>query len=383
MKVLKLNEYRNFDIISAGIILYRFNPDIEFFLVKPGGPFYAGRDRSYGMPKGEVDPGEENDILGSAIRELKEETGIKLNKNMPFINVGYTIEEYLNKKIYAFALEYKDEIKLKSISLTKHYDGKKVTFPEIEEGKWFKYNDAIKNIRPAQQIFIERLDKLGNKNESFNHPFEDWVSHYSLKFYTKVNLLNVAKEVCRKLNYDEPEYLGQGGYGVSFNIGDDIVLKLTSDEEEAQNAFFLLAKETEHIIEYYDVYKLVNDDIQNPIYALFMEFILPLTDEDVKMIKDIKEITGLWTNDMLKLLKDNEKELWYWAEHHNHHATAKSIVEGLFGIAEDCETYDISTFDVKAANMGWSGDGELIYFDVGATTLRDYKLLPKLKINLK
>ncbi len=63
---------------SAGLLLYRITEKSpEFFLVHPGGPFWAKKDlNSWSIPKGEFSEGEE--VLAAARREFSEETGITL-----------------------------------------------------------------------------------------------------------------------------------------------------------------------------------------------------------------------------------------------------------------------------------------------------------------
>src|SRR5688572_13749217 len=60
---------------SAGILMYRFRQEqLEFFLVHPGGPFWANKDAgAWSIPKGEFE--ETEDPLQAAIREFGEETG--------------------------------------------------------------------------------------------------------------------------------------------------------------------------------------------------------------------------------------------------------------------------------------------------------------------
>src|SRR6185436_9300753 len=62
--------------VSAGLVLYRKRDgQLEVFLAHPGGPFFARKDEGHWtIPKGEVESGE--DMLATAIRELKEETGL-------------------------------------------------------------------------------------------------------------------------------------------------------------------------------------------------------------------------------------------------------------------------------------------------------------------
>src|SRR6185503_6745846 len=62
--------------ISAGLLMYRRRGDaLEVFLVHPGGPFFANKDKGvWSIPKGEVESGEDRKEV--AMRELQEETGI-------------------------------------------------------------------------------------------------------------------------------------------------------------------------------------------------------------------------------------------------------------------------------------------------------------------
>src|SRR6202012_4411774 len=61
--------------LSAGILLYRRRgTDLEFFLVHPGGPFWAKKDDGvWSIPKGEYASDEA--ALEAARREFLEETG--------------------------------------------------------------------------------------------------------------------------------------------------------------------------------------------------------------------------------------------------------------------------------------------------------------------
>ena len=60
---------------SAGILVYkRSEGELRVFLVHPGGPFWAKKDRgAWSIPKGELSEDEEG--LAAARREFREETG--------------------------------------------------------------------------------------------------------------------------------------------------------------------------------------------------------------------------------------------------------------------------------------------------------------------
>ena len=71
---------------SAGLLLYRKHKDeVEVFLVHPGGPFWAKKDRgAWTIPKGEYDADEEP--LAVAQREFQEETGFVVSGR--FVELG-------------------------------------------------------------------------------------------------------------------------------------------------------------------------------------------------------------------------------------------------------------------------------------------------------
>ncbi len=88
---------------SAGILVFRKKRILELFLVHPGGPFWEKKDNnSWSIPKGEIK--ENEDILETALREFKEETGVDLYKDKE--KIFYLGEFKSNYKIlYVFAIE--------------------------------------------------------------------------------------------------------------------------------------------------------------------------------------------------------------------------------------------------------------------------------------
>src|SRR6476661_8829908 len=86
---------------SAGILLYRLLTEPEFFLVHPGGPFFAKKDMgAWTIPKGEFTQPETP--LEAALREFKEETGLELtSKGIELAPV----KQKSGKIVYAWAIE--------------------------------------------------------------------------------------------------------------------------------------------------------------------------------------------------------------------------------------------------------------------------------------
>ena len=146
---------------SAGILLFRRkDQQVEFFLVHPGGPFFAKKDLGFWtVPKGELN--EDEEALTAAIREFKEETGESLTGDflelIPVVQKG-------GKKVFCWAVEG-DLDPSTIISNTFEIEwpprsGKKQSFAEVDKAEWFAYSDAVKYVNEKQ---IALLDELKSK----------------------------------------------------------------------------------------------------------------------------------------------------------------------------------------------------------------------------
>lgn len=151
---------------SAGILLYRISQaGPEVLLIHPGGPFWRKKDAgAWSIPKGEFDEGE--DPLHAAIRELHEETGIRVTgkDHIPLAPVT----QKAGKHIYAFAIQGDaDPGKIKSNSFEMGWpprSGRKQVFPEVDKAGWFTIAQAKEKINPAQAVLLDELvRKLSRK----------------------------------------------------------------------------------------------------------------------------------------------------------------------------------------------------------------------------
>jgi predicted NUDIX family NTP pyrophosphohydrolase len=145
---------------SAGLLLYRFRDNLpDFFLVHPGGPFWAKKDRgAWSIPKGEFE--EDENPLDAAIREMKEETGIQVSGTFIELN---PVKQKSGKIIYAWALEMDlDPAQITSNSFELEWppkSGKKKSFPEIDKAAWFSFDEAKMKINEGQIPLIAALKK--------------------------------------------------------------------------------------------------------------------------------------------------------------------------------------------------------------------------------
>jgi predicted NUDIX family NTP pyrophosphohydrolase len=144
--------------ISAGLLMFRHTKQSpEFFLVHPGGPYFKNKDLGYWtIPKGEV-IAEEN-LLETAQREFFEETGIK--PSAPYIELGL-VKQKGGKVVHAWAFEKdcKEPIQCNSFTLEwPPKSGTLVSFPEVDKGLYFGFEEALIKINQAQSEFILRLN---------------------------------------------------------------------------------------------------------------------------------------------------------------------------------------------------------------------------------
>ena len=148
---------------SAGILLFRRKPELEFLLVHPGGPLWARKDvGAWTIPKGELDG---QDPLQAAIREFAEETGDEVSGD--FIPLT-TIKQASGKEVLAWAVEGDLEAaSIKSNTFEMEWppkSGRKKSFPEIDRAEWFTFETADAKINPAQTALLRELKDLLRKN---------------------------------------------------------------------------------------------------------------------------------------------------------------------------------------------------------------------------
>ena len=148
--------------IAAGLLMFRKQKDeLEFFLVHPGGPFFAKKTEGvWSIPKGL--PEEDEEILTTAQREFYEETGI--SPSAPFYPLG-NIKLKSGKIIHAWCFEgdwhSKHGLVSNTFSLEWPPSSKKfVDFPEVDRAEWMTYDQAAKMIHPNQLPFLERAIEL-------------------------------------------------------------------------------------------------------------------------------------------------------------------------------------------------------------------------------
>jgi predicted NUDIX family NTP pyrophosphohydrolase len=146
---------------SAGILLFRRTaPETQFFLVHPGGPFFAKKNAgAWTIPKGEIIPPE--DPLETAVREFEEETGMR--PDGPFIPLDAIVQKG-GKQVLCWAVEADlnpEDVVSNTFELEwPPRSDRRVSFPEIDQSGWFSLREAKQLINEQQIPLLGRLLEL-------------------------------------------------------------------------------------------------------------------------------------------------------------------------------------------------------------------------------
>ena len=146
---------------SAGMLLYRFAPagGLEVWLAHMGGPFWAGKDdRAWTIPKGLIDPGE--DDLAGALREFQEEIGTAAPAD-DYLALG-DFRQASGKVVVAFAGRAPDFAPERIASNTFELEwpprsGRLREFPEIDDARWFELETARAKVTKGQVAILDAL----------------------------------------------------------------------------------------------------------------------------------------------------------------------------------------------------------------------------------
>jgi len=144
---------------SAGVLLFREQDGVrQVLLIKPGGPFWRGKDAGAWMiPKGMVEPGEAP--AEAALREFEEETGTKLDA-IPFPLAK--VRQAGGKLVEAFAIEGDlDPATIKSSEFEVEWpprSGRRQRFPEVVAARWMSLSEARALMLPSQLPLLDALE---------------------------------------------------------------------------------------------------------------------------------------------------------------------------------------------------------------------------------
>jgi predicted NUDIX family NTP pyrophosphohydrolase len=143
---------------SAGILLFRRQPDLQVLIGHLGGPLWSQRDAAaWSIPKGEYGPDETP--LDAARREFTEELGLPVPAT-EFLELG-VVRQSGGKQVTAFAVESDLDLNLVVLGTFELEwppgSGQIQRYPELDRLAWFAPEEARDRLIAAQREFLDRL----------------------------------------------------------------------------------------------------------------------------------------------------------------------------------------------------------------------------------
>lgn len=145
---------------SAGILLFQHDDEgLRVWLGHMGGPFWRRRPRAWGVPKGLVEPGE--DERDAAFREFAEEIG-RPAPPADYVRLG-EFRQSSGKVVIVLAGEADfavAEVRSNTFSLEwPRGSGVVREYPEIDDARWFPLGEAREVIVAGQLPVLSALER--------------------------------------------------------------------------------------------------------------------------------------------------------------------------------------------------------------------------------
>jgi len=147
---------------SAGILLYRLDPEPKVLIAHMGGPFWAAKDAgAWSIPKGEYDPDSES-ALDAALREFAEELGLDAPAP-PYAELG-TFAYSSGKRVTVFIADGAgfslDGLEFGEFELEwPPRSGRSQSFPEVDRAEWTSLDAARERLVKGQRPALDALER--------------------------------------------------------------------------------------------------------------------------------------------------------------------------------------------------------------------------------
>lgn len=149
--------------VSAGLLpIWTDGGQVQVFIGRMGGPFWARRDRAWTVIKGVVCSREPHE--DAARREWVEETGTDVPDG-DLVDLG-DVRQSGGKTVHAFAVRvaHPAEVQFTSSNTVEiewpPRSGRMIEIPEIERAEWVSVDDARSLLVAAQVGFLDRIVEL-------------------------------------------------------------------------------------------------------------------------------------------------------------------------------------------------------------------------------
>jgi len=192
----------------------------------------------------------------------------------------------------------------------------------------------------------------------------------------------VAEYVAGQLNLPVPKYMGEGFFGIAYDVGGK-VLKVTNDRSEAVDSAAMIGKQSDRIADIYKVYTI--DHHEDELYVILLEklhipenytkyhelldnifeqeFFMDSYSIFAMYLSNPSYFKELYHDEIIDLLRPHKKLSWFYNE--------------MIAIADEVMKKRLKTADfISPQNVGLK-NGKLAFFDLGGAGAKEFKKQPK------
>lgn len=233
-------------------------------------------------------------------------------------------------------------------------EDKKKFYNNLLKLQEFLINTGWYNREPLKEIDNFEIEK--NINETTDREIADKIANFVAKKYNS-----------------NPEFINSGTFGSAYDIGNNLVLKVTSDKSEANENLDLIGKPLKHIAQPYKVFSVKYND--KDYYVIILEKLK--TDEPYfkRMYERLEyvfeRIFGINYKDAFEAYVFGNQYIWDVSvdEIDNYFKKNPEDAEFFFSILKimmELKKYNSSSNDFyNYENLGYKKDGSIGFFDVG------------------
>jgi len=190
---------------------------------------------------------------------------------------------------------------------------------------------------------------------------------------SRENADTIANKVAEIYKLNQPKFIGSGNFGAAYDIGNDKILKVTSDKSEAVENLGLIGKQLKYIAEPYNVFSIKSKSNADELYVIILEKLKTNGDYFIKIRNKLnfafEKILGVKLSDVIDFYIDgygnnvNKDKINKYLSKNPEDA---EYFNGLLKIAEEAKKHGVESMDyLNPENLGYKKDGSIGFFDVG------------------
>lgn len=199
-----------------------------------------------------------------------------------------------------------------------------------------------------------------------------------------VNILNqknqtidqFANSVAEKIGHKVVSFLGKGSQGYAFDLGGNLILKITSDKSEAIEALRLVGQKNKHIGDFYNVYDFKS---YPGVYAIIREKLFLDVDKTEAMFERFDRFLaglGLKPYNVRDLIMHSDSKYTQvfddGVKNLNRQDPNNYAIMDIIAMIDEVRSKQIRSFDSSVKyNFGFKPNGDIAYYDIGYSSRKE------------